>query len=131
MRKRLEKLNRKEEARKRLAKERVLTAKKKELKAEFGPKEGFMGGDSEEYSDENEEEAVRSSRMVDYSERSKSFFMLFSTLSPKVFVKRFKNYMREQDVEAKLDSEDWSLSFKIEQELDKSEIESGIKPDTC
>ena len=58
--------------------------------------------------------------------------MLFTEYSPRRFVNKLKEYLKEsKDVIAEVSETQWQVNFNIERELDDEEIENGVKADSC
>lgn len=66
-----------------------------------GPNMG--GGEESEESEDDELERT----ITDYNKKTLGFFILFSELSPRRFVRRFSNYMREKDIAVELSATEW------------------------
>lgn len=88
-----------------------------------------MGGGDESSEEIDSDQTER--RILPFNNTTRGFFMFFTEFSKRRLFRRLANYLRDKDVESKLSASDWSMTFKVERELDDMEIEEGVEADTC
>jgi hypothetical protein len=87
------------------------------------------GGDS---SDSEYEDGELKRKILRYNSMNKGLFMLFTEFSPRRFVKRLVEYLKEsKDVIAEVSETWWRVTFTIKRELHDEEIVEGVEADFC
>ena len=89
-----------------------------------------LGSADSEDSQDEDDSITR--KILPYNNLTKGLFMLFTEYSPRRFVNKLKEYLKEsKDVIAEVSETQWQVNFNIERELDDEEIENGVKADSC